>query len=84
MPAIWIKPLIGGVVATLVIVGILYYGHRQFLAGSAATRAEFIEQFSKSEGMKNDEAKKAIAAASAAARSVCEQYKLSSEACDEF
>lgn len=73
-----------GVAASLLLFGVWYYGHTQFVAGAAATKLETIEQINKSEGLKNEEAKKAIAAARDAARRVCEQYKLSPEACDEF
>ena len=78
------KLAFAGVAVLLVLFGVWYYGHMQFLAGAAATKLELIEQINKSEGMKNEEAKKAIAAARDAARRVCEQYGLSPEACDEF
>ena len=73
-----------GVAVSLILFGVWYYGNKQYLSCVAATRLEIIEQIQKSEGLKNEEAKKATAAARDAARRVCEQYGLSPEACDEF
>ena len=73
-----------GVAVSLILFGVWYYGNKQYLSGVAATRLETIEQIQKSEGLKNEEAKKATAAARDAARRVCERYKLSPETCDEF
>lgn len=78
------KLYIAAIVAAILLAGVWYYGHTRFLAGAAATRLETIDQINKSEGLKNEEARKAIAAARNAARRVCEQYELSPEACDEF
>ena len=78
------KLLAVGVAASLGVFCLWYYGHSQYLAGAAATKLELIEQLNESEGLKHEEAQKAIAAARDAARRVCERYKLSPEACDEF
>lgn len=78
------KLAFAGVAVLLVLFGVWYYGHTQFLAGAAATKLELIEQINESEGLKHGEAQKAITAARDAARRVCEQYGLSPEACDEF
>ena len=75
--------LVAGV-AALLLAGLWYYGHTRYLEGVEHAKTEIVKDIANSKDLKDAEARKASAAASAAARRVCEQAGLPFDACQDF
>ena len=78
------KLYIGAGVAALLLLGLWYYGHARYVEGVSDAKTEIVKQIADSKELKDDEARKASAAATAAARRVCERSGLPLDSCSEF